>query len=182
MSKSKLKIWSTVSSKVVYKNPWIKVREDKYVRPDGKVGVYGVVEANPAIGVLPISKGGSVFLLKQYRYPVSSYSWEIVSGGIEKGETELSAAKRELKEEAGLAAKKWTYLGNFWLSDGITDQEDKIYLAEQLTYVPKKPEGSEKFLIKKFSFKETLRMVEEGTIRDSCTMIAIYKLKSLLNS
>ena len=97
--------WTTLGSRPVYENPWIKVREDQVLRPDGQPGIYGVVEfKNRAVGVLPVEDDGAVWLVGQYRYPLQAYSWEIPEGGCPEGETPEETARRELQEETGLTA------------------------------------------------------------------------------
>ena len=101
--------WTTLGSRPVYENPWIKVREDQVLRPDGQPGIYGVVEfKNRAVGVLPVEDDGAVWLVGQYRYPLQAYSWEIPEGGSAAGETPEETARRELQEETGLTAGIWS--------------------------------------------------------------------------
>src|SRR5688572_13985641 len=89
--------WQTINQQVVYDNDWIRVREDNVIRPDGKPGIYGIVQyKNKAIGILPIDDDGNVYLVGQYRYPLELYSWEIPEGGCPEGEEPLEAAQREL--------------------------------------------------------------------------------------
>ena len=95
----------------VYENPWISVREDSVIRPDGEPGIYGVVHyKNTAVGVLPV-EDDHVYLVGQYRYPLERYSWEIPEGGCPEDEEPLRAAQRELREETGLEARNWRRLG-----------------------------------------------------------------------
>src|ERR1051325_382654 len=109
--------WRTLSSEEVYENPWIKVREDAVVHPDGEQGIYGVVHfKNVAIGVLPV-EDDYIYLVGQYRYPLEKYSWEIPEGGCPEGEDFLQAAQRELAEETGLRADNWQELGRAYLSN-----------------------------------------------------------------
>src|SRR3712207_4165057 len=104
--------WKTVDSRTVYDNPWINVREDQVIRPDGAPGIYGVVHMkNQAIAVLPMDKDGSIYLVGQYRYTLNAYSWEIPEGGSPEGEDPLETAQRELLEETGLVAASWKLLG-----------------------------------------------------------------------
>src|SRR5438067_11246803 len=99
--------WRTVSSRAVYDNPWIRVREDEVIHPDGQPGIYGVVHyKNLAIGILAIDDEGYIYLVGQYRYPMDRYSWEIPEGGCPEGEEPLTAARRELQEETGLNARE----------------------------------------------------------------------------
>ncbi|NDC38040.1 MAG: NUDIX hydrolase, partial [Proteobacteria bacterium] len=93
--------WKTLSSKVMYQNPWISVREDQVIRPDGSPGIYGVVETKVATGVVALTPEHKVILVGQYRYPLQQYSWEIVEGGAEHGEDPFVAIQRELEEEVG---------------------------------------------------------------------------------
>ena len=89
--------WRTLSSRNVYENPWISVREDSVIRPDGEPGIYGVVHyKNTAVGVLPVEED-HIYLVGQYRYPLERYSWEIPEGGCPKDEEPLRAAQRELR-------------------------------------------------------------------------------------
>ena len=97
--------WTTLSSRLMYENPWIRVREDQVLRPDGQPGIYGVVEfKNRAVGVLPVDDEGCIWLVGQHRYPLNSYSWEIPEGGSPQTEPPEETAQRELKEETGLSA------------------------------------------------------------------------------
>ena len=108
--------WRTLGSRNVYENPWISVREDSVIRPDGESGIYGVVHyKNTAVGVLPVEED-HVYLVGQYRYPLGRYSWEIPEGGCPEAEEPLRAAKRELREETGLEARNWRMLGEAYLS------------------------------------------------------------------
>ena len=92
--------WTTLSSRMVYENPWIRVREDQVVRPDGLPGIYGVVEfKNRAVGVLPVEDDGSVWLVGQYRYPLHAYSWEVPEGGGPESELPEATARRELRRD-----------------------------------------------------------------------------------
>ena len=103
--------WKRLSSRVVYQNAWITVREDQVIRPDGKPGIYGVVETRIAAGVAAITENRELYLVGQFRYPTNEYSWEIIEGGTDGGESALSGAQRELKEEAGITAAHWEQLG-----------------------------------------------------------------------
>jgi len=103
--------WTTLATRVVYTNPWITVREDKVLRPNGSPGIYGVVETRLATGVLALTPEEDCYLVGQYRYTMHEYSWELIEGGSDPGEDALAAAQRELREEAGLTARDWQPLG-----------------------------------------------------------------------
>ncbi len=166
--------WKTLSTREVYDNPWIRVRQDEVIRPDGQPGIYGVVHyKNKAIAVLPIDDDGYTYLVGQYRYTLEAYSWEIPEGGCPEGEAPLEAAKRELLEETGLTAEHWQQLGTAHLSNSVSDEEAMLFLATGLTQGEAQPEGTEKLEVRRVEFAEALRMVMAGEITDSLAMMTI---------
>jgi 8-oxo-dGTP pyrophosphatase MutT (NUDIX family) len=168
--------WEKVSTRVVYDNPWIRVREDEVVRPDGLPGIYGVVHfKNVAVGVLALEEG-MLYLVGQYRYPLERYSWEIPEGGCPEGEDPLQTARRELAEETGLRASRWTKMGEAHLSNSVSDELAVWFLAEGLEQGERSPEGTEKLQVRRVSLKEALRMVNSGEITDALSVLAIQQL------
>ncbi|HEX8687163.1 MAG TPA: NUDIX hydrolase [Pyrinomonadaceae bacterium] len=168
--------WEQVSARVVYENPWILVREDEVVRPDGLPGIYGVVHfKNVAVGILAV-EGESLYLVGQFRYPLGIYSWEIPEGGCPEGEDPLQAARRELEEEAGLRARRWTKMGEAHLSNSVSDELAVWFLAEGLEQVERRPEGTERLQVRRVSLSEAGEMVNSGRITDALSVIAIQQL------
>jgi ADP-ribose pyrophosphatase len=174
--------WKTLSTKSIYDNPWINLREDKVINPSGNDGIYGVVSfKNKAIGIIPVDKEGYTYLVGQFRYTLNEYSWEIPEGGGPIGIEPIESAKRELKEETGFTAAKWTSLGRMHTSNSVTDEEGFIFLAEDLTAGESEPEETEKLEVKKVHLKEAVEMVMRNEITDSLAVIGILKAAKFLN-
>lgn len=166
--------WKTLSSKDIYDNPWISLREDKVINPSGGHGIYGVVHMkNLAIGVVPIDKDGNIYLVGQYRYPLNEYSWEIPEGGGPHKEDPLEAAKRELKEETGYTAQSWLKLSRIHTSNSVTDEAGYIFLAEDLEAGDSAPEETEDLKTKKVHLSEAVEMVMRSEITDSISIAGI---------
>lgn len=175
--------WLRRSSREVYENPWIAVREDQVVRPDGEPGIYGLVHfKNHAIGVVPVTEEGDTFLVGQYRYPLHAYSWEIPEGGSPLAESPLAGAKRELAEETGLAAERWTYLGDLHTSNSVTDEVGAVYLAEGLSFGNSEPEGTERLEVRRLPLKEAWEMAMRGEITDGLAIIGLSRAMAYLQS
>lgn len=167
--------WKTISSKDIYKNQWIRLREDQVITPTGTRGIYGVVETKPAIGVVALTKELETYLVGQYRYTLNAYSWEIPEGGGKDGEDTLNGAKRELKEETGLTAEKWTFLDTLYTSNSITDEIGYVYLAEDLQKGDALPDDTEQLEIRKLPFKEAWQMVLKYEIKDALAVICLLR-------
>jgi 8-oxo-dGTP pyrophosphatase MutT (NUDIX family) len=165
--------WQTLSSRPVYQNPWIKVREDQVLQPDGRPGIYGVVEfQNRAVGVLAIDDD-HVWLVGQYRYPLGLYSWEIPEGGCPPNEPLEACARRELQEETGLTCERLEPLVTSHLSNSVSNEWGIVYRAIGLIQGPSSPDGTERLEVKRVPFRDALDMVHEGTITDSLSVIAL---------
>ena len=167
--------WTFVSTRKIYDNSWISVREDAVIRPDGDRGIYGVVHfKNIAIGVLAV-EDDFIYLVGQYRYPLEQYSWEIPEGGCPEGEDPLDAARRELEEETGLRARNWRRLGEAYLSNSVSDELAIWYVATELTQGERRPEGTEQLEILRVPFVDALRMTMNGEITDAISQLAIMQ-------
>lgn len=170
--------WRTLSTRPIYDNPWIGVREDAVVHPNGERGIYGVVHyKNRAVGVLPV-EGGHVYLVGQYRYPLGRYSWEIPEGGCPEGEDTLTAARRELEEETGLRARRWRKLGEAYLSNSVSDELAVWYVATELEQSEPRPEASEQLVVRRVSMEQAVGMALTGEITDALSLLALmhYRL------
>ncbi len=166
--------WQTRSSRAVYANPWIHVREDEVLTPGGTEGIYGVVEfQNIALGIVPIDSEGYTYLIGQWRYPLKAYSWELPEGGGPMGIDPLESAKRELLEETGLSAQKWTKILSLHLSNSTTDEKGHIYLAEGLTQGRADPEDTEKLQLLRLPLPAAVELVLGGQITDAISVAGL---------
>ncbi len=172
--------WRTLASRVVYENAWIKVREDRVVRPDGEEGIYGVVDTCVATGVVALTDDDRVYLVGQWRYAFDAYSWEIPEGGAERDEAPLDAARRELEEEAGVVAEHWESLGSpFHLSNSFSSEVGHLFLARGLSKTATNWDPTEQLAVKTVPFDEALAMVDDGTITDAVTIVALLRAARL---
>lgn len=173
--------WRTKGSRPIYENPWIRVREDAVVRPDGQDGIYGVVEyKNWAIGIVVLTDEGETILVGQHRYPLDLYSWEIPEGGCPVGTSPLESAKRELREETGIEAGRWTYLGELHLSNSVSDEVGCVFLAEDLTFGEAEPEGTERLETRRVPLAAAYHMAMTGEISDSLAVIGLARAHHFL--
>jgi 8-oxo-dGTP pyrophosphatase MutT (NUDIX family) len=167
--------WRVVSSREIYRNTWIGVREDQVIGPDGKPGIYSVVEFEAAVGIVALTPDDRVYLVGQYRYPTGHYSWEIVEGASEPGEDLLEAAKRELEEETGLSASEWTPLGHCEFSNSSTDQVGFMFLARGLTAGTAHPDPTEELAVDTIPLAEALAMALDSRIFDVFSIAGLFR-------
>ena len=172
--------WKKLSSKTIYKNEWIRLREDQVITPTGTEGIYGVVETKPAIGVVALTDDLQTYLVGQYRYTLDVYSWEIPEGGGLDGEEILTGAQRELLEETGLSAKKWTYLDTMYTSNSLTNEIGYLFLAEELSQGEAQPDYTEELQIRKLPFLKAWEMVLNAEIKDSLAVIGLMRVLNYL--
>ncbi|MCX7606696.1 MAG: NUDIX hydrolase [Bacteroidia bacterium] len=174
--------WKTLSSRAIYENPWIALREDTVITPAGTPGIYGVVHyKNLALGVIPIDSEGYTYLVGQYRYPLRQYSWEIPEGGGKLGQDPLSEIQRELLEETGLIATHWQFLLRMHLSNSVSDEEALIYLAWGLRKGTARPEPTEQLRLWRLPLFEAIEKVHSGAITDSLTVAGLLRVECLLH-
>ena len=168
--------WQKISSEIKYENPWIAVEHHEVLNPAGKPGIYGQVNfKNIAIGIIPLDNDLNTWLVGQYRFPLEEYSWEIPEGGCPFDEDMLAAAKRELLEETGIVAEKWTHLLKIHTSNSVCNEVGHVFLAEDLNFKDAQPEETEVLHVKKVSLKAAYNLVMENKITDSISIAGILK-------
>jgi ADP-ribose pyrophosphatase len=164
---------TTLSSREVYRNHWLRLREDQILRSNGKRGIYSVVEKDECAIILPI-EDDRVWLVEQFRYTIQERALEFPQGGWEMEiENPESLARGELKEETGLVAAQMTYLGFLWIAYGFTRQKQHVFLATGLTQSECDRDDEEHDLaIHTVSIGEFERMILNGAIHDASTIAA----------
>jgi 8-oxo-dGTP pyrophosphatase MutT (NUDIX family) len=167
-------VWSTASSRAVYENPWIRVREDQVSRPDGGEGVYGVVEVrSPAVFVVAVTDADEVLLVEVHRYTTGRPSLEVPAGGSD-GEDLLVGAQRELREETGHVASDWRALGQVFSLNGVADAPGQVFLARGLTHVGGEETEAEGIAsVRAVPVVEVVAMVARGEITDNESLGAL---------
>ena len=174
--------YKTIASKIVYENPWIRVREDKIIGPNGKEGIYGVMESNDSVMVIVLNNKKEVYLINAYSYPDQSWNWELPGGG-DDGEDAIVASKRELIEETGIVAEEWTLLGKTRVCNGLMTERQSTYLARNLSMTDKKDAADEAIVSqgKFYSLPEIHKMMQQGKINDSQSLAGLYLAEQWLD-
>lgn len=173
----------TISSREVYRNRWTRVREDVIERTNGQRGIYGVVDKDPAAIIIPLevtAEGEFVYLIEQFRYTVGARHLEFPQGGWEMAEVDPEEmARGELREETGLTAAKMTHLASLQIAYGVMNQQQHVFLAEELTMGEAEPDVEEHDLVvRRVSVREFEQMLLDGVIVDNCSVAAwgLYKV------
>lgn len=169
--------WKVQSSKKIFENPWLTLREDEVINPGNGLSHYGKINfKNLAIGIIPLDENNNTWLIGQYRYVPDCYSWEIPMGGGPLNIDPLESAKRELKEETGLIAEDWQELMKLHTSNSVTDERGLVYVARNLTQGETAFEETEDLLIQKLPLEEAIERVIDGEITDAISVAGLLRL------
>jgi ADP-ribose pyrophosphatase len=173
--------WKTLSIEERYSTPWISVSHHDVIDPSGQTGIYGVIHfKNLAVGIVPLDEDLNTWIVGQYRYPLSTYSWEIPEGGGQRDRPAIESAKRELREEVGIEAARWTTILEMDLSNSASDETAILYVAQGLTFFEPEPDHNEELEVRKLPFSELFDLVMRGEVRDSLTVAAVLKVHLML--
>lgn len=171
--------YTQLSSQKLHERKYVKFFKDMV-----KIGEiekdYSYMDVDDSVGVVALNEKGEVALVGQWRYPIKQYHWEIPAGMAEAGETPLENAKRELMEEAGVQAKEWTELGSYQMDGSKMDQQNHLFLAQELTVGENAPMEDERIERLWLPLEEALALVEAGEIRDGFTVIGLLRAQSYL--
>lgn len=167
-----------ISSEIVFKGPLFRVHHDKLIEPTGLKSERDVIRHNGSVVILAMDKSKSkkdpwIVIERQYRHAANQFLWELPAGKMDPGEEPLLAAKRELEEETGYAAKKWTPLVEYWASPGFLGETMKVFLAEGLIAGEARPEEDEKIDFRLVKLSDLLKMIKKGAIHDGKTLTSV---------
>lgn len=172
--------WTTLSVRKVYGNPWLELWEERCLDPSGNPALHGKVSLrSKAVGIIPIDDSRDTWLVGQYRYCLNEYSWEIPMGGSPHHLPVLESAKRELKEETGLTARRWEQILRVHTSNSVTDEEGYVFTAEDLEQGEPDFESTEKIEIRRLPVTQAVRMAMDGEITDAISVAGLLKLAAL---
>jgi len=164
----------------IYGNPWLELWEEHCLDPSGNPALYGRISfRNKAVGIIPLDDKGHTWLVGQYRYCLNQYSWEIPMGGSPHPVAVIESARRELKEETGLSARRWEQILFVHTSNSVTDEEAYVFTAEDLDYGEPDFESTEKIEIRRLPVQEAIRMAMSGAITDALSVAGLIKLAAL---
>lgn len=172
-----------LSRKIGYRGKVYTVVVDRVREPKGVVALREIIRHHGSVVVLAVDDSVSpprVLLERQYRYAADAYLWELPAGHIDPGEAPAKAAKRELLEETGFAAKRWKRALKFFVSPGILDETMEVFLATGLTEGEAAPEDDERIQTRFFPLPEVLKMAQDGSIRDAKTLVSLFWLDSAI--
>lgn len=167
--------WKIVRSHAIYKDPWIEVRKDDVIRPDGAPGTHSLVHMKHGVSVLPLDDEGNVYLTEEFHYGVGRDTIEVISGGLESGEDPLVGGQREAREELGIIAREWIPLGTVDPFTTMAVSPTALFLARGLSFVEARPEGTELIRCVKKSLAEAVEMVLSSEITQGPSCVLILK-------
>jgi ADP-ribose pyrophosphatase YjhB (NUDIX family) len=161
----------TVKIKGIYKNPWLSLEEHQVITPDNKKGVYGVLDYGDGVSVLA-TDADDIFLIKEYKYAIKKFSFLLPSGSVNKNETPLKSAKKELLKEAGLKAGNWALLGITHPFPTNITTTVYLYLARDVKQIQKPEAGVSLY---KFSISKVKRMIDQNKITHSGSLVCLLR-------
>jgi 8-oxo-dGTP pyrophosphatase MutT (NUDIX family) len=174
--------WTVVAQRPLYRNPWIAVHEDQVVQPDGRPGVFGIVEMVPAVAVLPVAGDGTVTLVQVFRYTLNCDSIETIAGGIGDGESPEEAARRELHEEAGIIAGELLSLGITHQMTEVVVSPVHLFVARGLSQGAPQRDATEDVRRLDVSLRQAVEWALDGTIIHAATVGLILRAAHLFDT
>jgi ADP-ribose pyrophosphatase len=173
-------VWETLGSKTLWESKWYSLRQDRLRTQEGHEFTYTIVDHPGAVWVVPVTSDGRVALIWCYRYTVGEFCMEVPAGGLSAGLTPEEVAHHELQEEVGGTAAELRYVGQFYTSNGISNEVAYVYLATGVELGEAHREPTELMELRLVPVKEALRMAREGEITDGPSALALLWSEPLL--
>jgi ADP-ribose pyrophosphatase len=168
-------------SRQIHQGKLVGLREDSVVLPRGTEAIYEYVEIKHGASTLAMEENGDVWLVREWKYAIDRPSLEVVSGGIESGEEPIDAARRELREEAGLTAREWIPMGHVDPFTTMLYCPNHLFLARGLTPVEREPEEAEVMEVLRVPLDEAFKLVMSGGITHGTSCVLILKAAAQLH-
>jgi 8-oxo-dGTP pyrophosphatase MutT (NUDIX family) len=160
----------------------IEVNVERVELPNGSVAELEIIRHPGGAAVVALDTADRICLLRQFRHAVGGWVWELPAGKIDNRELPLDTARRELEEEAGVAAGSWQSLGDYLSSPGVLTEVVHLFLATQLTSLPQRPEEHEVFEVHWLPFSDVLEMARSGELRDGKSLVAVFRASTRVPS
>lgn len=174
--------FKTLSSRIAWSCPWYSVRQDQILLPNGQKGEFNVLQHGGAVWIVPLTTAGDLILLHHYRYTVRDWCWEVPAGGVRNGQSPEDVARQELREETGGEAKDLRYVGQFYTSNGISNEVGHVFLATGVTLHETAHEPAEVLEVHPIPLKKALHMAHTNQISDGPSALAIMLSEPHLQS
>ncbi len=169
-----------LNSKLIYKGKILNLRRDRVCLPDGREAFREIVEHPGAVAVVALDEEKSVYLVRQYRYPVEKVLLEVPAGKLDPGEEPLDCARRELAEEVGLSASRWQLLTTFYTTPGFSNEQMFLYLATGLEMISAEADADEFLEVVKMPLAEAVSQALNGTIQDAKSIAGLLAAAQFL--
>ena len=171
-----------VDVKHVFTGRVIEVNIERVELPNGSVAELEIIRHPGGAAVIALDVDNRICLLRQFRHAAGGWIWELPAGKIDNSEPPLDTARRELEEEAGMAAASWRPLGDYLSSPGVFTEVVHLFLATQLTPLPARPEEHEVIEVHWLPFTDVLRMADSGELRDGKSLVGVYRAAAHMRS
>jgi len=169
-----------ITSENTYAGRAFNVRRDHLLTPSGNTVKYDIIEHIGSVSLVPVDDNGQIYFVRQYRHAAGMDLLELPAGTLEPGEPPEEAARREIREEIGMAAQNMLEIGSFYLAPGYSTELMHVFLATGLTYDPLDPDADEYLSVEKLPVAEALQLAESGQMQDAKSLAALLLAKKYL--
>jgi ADP-ribose pyrophosphatase len=172
--------YETLHTEMLHRGRAFNVRRDEIRLPNGKTARVDIVDHVGAVTLVPVDEQDRVWFVRQYRHPAGDVLLELPAGMVELGEAPLDCARREIREETGMAAGRIELIGEFFLAPGYSTEFMRVFLARDLRLDPLPGDADEFIAVEPIPYEVVLKMIENGKIRDAKTLAALLLVKRYL--